>query len=271
MANKRLAQAFENSANARIGVVDIELAPYNPASIAAYNATNTYRRIGTIAPGSAKPEFAREKFAIERGLPKTKVKSLIVGQSGKFACDVDEYGAYTVEVANGGADMIRTTTNATTVSAAPAPTAQVFTVGAIGTITAGDLISVTIASLGSQVFDRVVDSVSTNQISLRDPLPVAPASGDAVAEVTLVQQPIGGVDVKYYTARLVYTDTDGNQAIMHLPKVESTGKLAPDFKAAENAVLPMEFEVHGVLQTINGKTDYYLGSHYLIPANGTTL
>lgn len=270
MANKRLAQAFENSAAVRIGVVDIEIAPYNPASVVAYNATNKYERIGTIVPGTAKPEFTREKFKLERGLPKTTVKSLITGQSGKFGAEVDEYSPRAVEIANGGARMVRTTTNATTVSAAPAPTTQVFTVAAVGTIAAGDWLAITIASLG-QTYDRAVDSISGSAITLRDPLPVAPAAGDAVAEVSLIQQAIGGTETEYVTARLVYTDADGNQAIMHMPKVESTGKLAPDWKPNENATLPMEFDVHGTLQTINGKQDYYLGSHYFIPAGGTTV
>lgn len=269
MADERLAQTPVNSEAVRVGVVDLELAPFNPAAIAAHNADSKFERVGTLVPGSAQPEFTREWFELMRGLPQTAIKSMIIGQEGTFPAELDEYTAKAIEIANGGASMIRTTTSATTVSAAPPPTKQVFTVAAIGTIAVNDWVAVTIASVG-KTFDAKVKSIAGSAITLYDPLPVAPVSTDAVAKVTAWQQPIGGVETKEYTARLVFTDTAGDKAILHMPKVMSRGRLAPGWNANEQAIIPLEFKVYGIQQTINGKTDFYLGSHYLIPAGSYT-
>lgn len=265
MADARLAQLLTNSDAVRVGVLDFEIATYNSASLVAYNTDAAFERIGTLVPGSYKPDLGREEFDLMRGLPKTAIKSFVIGQEGKMSLELDEYTARAIEIVNGGQAMIRTTSGATTVSAAPAPTTTVFTVASIGSIVAGKWIAVTIASLG-KTFDRKVLSVAGSAITLQDPLPAAPASTDAVALVTSWQNPGGGTSKTYYTARGVFTDTYGDKSYLYFPKVASTGKFAPDFKAGENAIIPMEFKVYGTQMTVGSVTDFYLFHHYIVPA-----
>lgn len=264
MADARLAQLPVVEGAIRIGTVDVEVAPYSAGSLVAYNTDASFERIGIIEPGSLKPEAIREFFKLERGLPKSLVKKVVIGQSMNVPLDLSEYTQRAVEIANGGTAMTRTTANATTIKTATTPSTTTLELTTATGYALNKWVAITIASLG-RTFDRKIKSISSGVITF-DALPTTPVVGDAVATISEWQLAGGGSTVMEFTMRLVYVDTYGDKAIVYLPRVSTAGKFAPDFKADANAVLPIEFDVHAVQSVFNGITDYWLYHHYLIPA-----
>lgn len=264
MADKRLQQLPTVEDAHRVTVVDVEVAPYVPGALVAYNADTSFERLGTIEPGSAKLEGNREFFKLERGLPKSLIKKFVIGQDAKLPIELGEYTMRAVEVANGGTAMARTTTSATTVKTATTPTTTTMNLTTATGYAKGKWVSITIAALG-RTFDRKIKAIAGDLITI-DELPQAPAVGDAVAVVTDFQLALGGTEVMEFTMRLVFVDQNGDKGIIYCPRVSSTGKFAPVFNPDKNAVIPIEFDVHATQMTWNGKTDFFPAVHYLIPA-----
>lgn len=257
MADPRLAQIPTIYDAIRLGSVDFEIAPLGTA----YDADSAFERLGIIVPGSYSFEPDREHYELKAGVPRTTIKEFVIGQSGSASCELMEITPRSVEIANGGHKTVYTTTDATTVSAAPAPTTSVFTVAAIGTIKVGSWITVVV---GGETLVRKVKAVNAMAITV-DPLPSAPASGAAVAKITSAQTPGGGTKIVECTARAVFTDIYDDRFIYYFPKVVSKMKGA-DFKdGTSEAILPLEFNLHGVQSTVNGSTDLYLYHTYFLP------
>ncbi len=259
---ERMLQSWTNPGAVRGGlVVDIEIAPLGTTYD---DATGKWERLGTIEPGSYKLDAEREKYVVERGYPKARAFSLIMGQKGNVSFTLDEVTAKAFEIANGGTATEYTTTSATTVSASPSPTTTVFTVAAIGTIAAGKWILHTNAS--GQKFMRKVASVATNAITLASPLPAAPASGDAIALVTSTRNVIGGDGIQQFCLRAVVCDQQGDKEVLYFKQAEPDGKLSPNFDPTKHAQIPMTFDLYGYSATVNGSTKFILGEIYVINA-----
>lgn len=258
MADPRLGQLPTIYDAIRLGVVDFEIAPLGTA----YDADASFERLGRIVPGSFSLEAERELYNVEAGVPKSIIKSFVIGQSGTVGVELMELTPRAIDVANGGQKAVYTTTDATTVSAAPVPTTSVFTVAAIGTIKAGSWITVVV---GSEALVRKVKAINGSAITV-DALPAAPESGAAIAKITSAQVPGGGTQIQERTARAVFTDVYDDRFIYYFPKVVSTGGMAPDFKdGASEAVLPLEFNLHGVQATVDGNTDTFLYHSHFVP------
>lgn len=264
MADPRLSQNFTNQDAVRLGTVDFEVAALGTAAIASGAlVTAGWERLGTMEPGSFKPSIDIEQFDMERGFPKAPVKQFKIGQKGSIAFNLDEYTARAVEVLNGGNDMVRTTASATTVAATPAPTTTVFTLTSATGYLAGDWLVHTDAN--GKKWDRKIKSISGAAVTLYDPLPAAPASGDAIAKVTLWQVGGGGSKIAQLTGRMIFVDTYDDTVCVHFPKIQFGGKWAPEFKQDANSMLPMEATVIATQQTIGSVTDFLLYQHYIIP------
>jgi len=271
MADARLAQTLINQDSARVGVFSFEVAPFAIHAKAERIAdpSTIFQPLGIIDPMSFKGEFSRELLDLFLGMPKTKAKSFVIGQSGNVEFSWLEYNAGTIELVAGGHPVIRTTSGATTIIASPVPTVSVFTVTTlpVGTAT-GKYISVTYASgaMSGQTVDRKVLSVATAAITLLDPLPIAPTTGDAVALLTDWDQAVGGIEIVEKCGRIIYTDSEGDKAIAYLPKFISVGPYV--FGGGENEVMkvPVKLDCRGVQEAVGSKTDYILARQYLIPA-----
>jgi len=264
MANKRLAQTLSIADAARIGVVDFEIAAVGTA----YNAANGWRRVGTLEPGSYKPDLGREKYHLEVGLPKTPVKGFVVGQKGTIGMNVLEYTAKGIEVANGGNSLTRTTGTSTTVAAGTISKTS-FPVASAAGLAVGTWIAITLSAIGITE-DRKITAINGTTITV-DELPATPVATDVVAPITGWSMAGGGTKIVQYAGRMIFTDTYGDQAVRYFPLIEPTGKLAEDFGDGTKVVmLPLEFDVYGSNMTVNGDTDLFLYVNYMIPATGGT-
>jgi len=261
-----MAQEFTNQDATRLGVVDFEIADTGTACIAGTAlVTAGWERIGTMEPESFKPSVEIGQFDLERGFPKAPVKSWKISQKGSIAFNLDEYTARAVQISNGGGDLVRTTANATTVAANPAPTTTVFALaaGQGANYLANDWIVHTDAA--GKKWDRKIKSVSGDTLTLLDPLPAAPAAADAIAKVTMWESGGGGSEILQMTGRMIFVDTYDDIICVHFPKIQFTGKFEPEYKQESNTMLPMEATVFATKQTINGKADHRLFRHYTIP------
>lgn len=258
MANARLAQLPTIADAVRLGVVDIEIAALGTA----YNVDASYERLGTIVPGSYKPDISRDMYMVKRGLPQIATKTFAIGMTGKVAFDLSEITPRAIDVANGGQAPVVTSTSATTVAVSPTPTTTTFSVASATGYAVGNWITV-VTTAGT--ITRKITALSGVAITV-DALPVAPASGAAVNKITNIQVPGGGVQIVERTMRAIFTDSYDDQFIWHFPKVMTTGKMAFDAKdAASEAILSMEFDLFGTQSTVGGNTDYFLYHSYFVP------
>lgn len=257
MADARLAQLPTIYDAIRLGVVDFEIAALGTA----YDADASYERLGTIVPGSYKPELGREIYKVKRGLPKIASKSFAIGMEGKVAFDLGEITARAIDVQNGGLAPVVTSTAATTTTAAAATTTS-FTLTTATGYALGNWISVVV---GSATYYRKITALNGAVVTV-DALPAAPSTGAAVTKVTSIQVAGGGTTIVERTGRAVFTDVYGDKFIWHFPKITATGEMGFDAKDGESeAILAMAFDVYGTQSTVGGTADYFLYHSYFVP------
>jgi hypothetical protein len=259
-----LSQELLHERNVRIGVVDVFTAPEGTPE---NDQTGKWVWEGVIEAGSESYDFPAEMFELKTGHPNTTKVQAVIGRDGTVGFTFDEYTARAVDLAAGGAPTTKdygASPAPDTVAAAPAPTTTKFTLETAGAgIVIGQRIEVETANGLEDTYIEDYDE-ATGEVTVKPALSAAPAAGNDVKWIRQYVKPIGGFAVPKKALKTVFTDRNGEQAIIYVPCVSSVGNYQPNFAdARSNAKIPVQLRAYGKEVTLDGKKQPIVAYHYL--------
>lgn len=257
-----MAQALTANKNARVGIVDVYVAP----ELTTENAASGWQYVGVMDPGSFQPNFNKDKFVLETGFPRTVKIEAVTRVNGALSFTLTEYNTVGLDLACGsGAPSVTyaTTPTATTVAASPTPTTTSFGLTSNTNYAVGQLLEITL-STGKEYAYLIGLNGSTATVA--PALSAAPVSTNAVKAVKDMQFALGTSVIPRKAFKAVFTDQNGDQAVIYCPSVGVSGGYSPNFADAQNnAKIPITLQAYGVAATWNGVSESIVGYTFLRP------
>lgn len=231
---------------ALVGTVSLFWAP----RLTAWDTANAWNWLGRLAPNAYKADTGRTIYDLVSGIPKTPKESFVIEVKGTVEATFREISTDVALIANGnGYREAMMTVNgvgpiATTIDAAPAPTAEQIDLTNAAGFAVDDDIEVEFAD-GTKRYTRIIALAGT-LADVFPRFPAAPAAGDDVRKVQAWHFIDGGVDIQRIALMAIFQAAGNTQVVSHFADARSEG-FAPDFKHEDGteAVVPVMFKLFG--------------------------
>jgi hypothetical protein len=177
----------------------IYLSP-SPITTKTSVATEYFRNLGAVEKGNQSTfEYNMEKLEWKSGTPSKTVYEAIINETINFNAPLSELSPLVMGMLF-NSDMAVTLAGGTsTVEASPAPTTKTFTVASAIDFVEGDYIEIDLGTGGTaDLHYRMIESISGAAITLDEALKEAPATGDTVKEVSVMDFDFGASTVPKY-------------------------------------------------------------------------
>jgi len=263
-----LAQALLGGNNLRVGVFDFFEAPALTLPFPADDSI--WLPLGVAEPGSLKFDPQIEEYEFVSGLPETTKKLYKVAMKGQCDINISEYTAFALRAAVGGdepAQLYRKDTEAGKIIAAAGSTqSQVkFTTAADAlAFNIDDEVEVQVVTTGTTTNIGFGSGKAISYVTARDgaagTIDVYPklfalpkATDGLVKAIGGWKQFVGTATVRQKAYRAIFTDINGEQVVIWIPKAQSSGGFAPNAPNKKELMLPLKLKAFGVTGTSIGE------------------
>ena len=227
-----------------------------------------WRATGETDPASVNFNPVKTTDEVITGMPMSLKEEHIISMGGDFGLTLKEMTPEMQHVINGTSASVNYTLDTTTTTAVDTttttPTSTTFgvTAGGGAAFTVGNTIRITHDSAGTYGGPhynlREIESISTDAITIKGYLDIAPSAGSTVVKVTQTDVYDGGETTKYHKARVLVGCNNGNYLNIFCPKVStvSTG-FKPEYKD-KTFQYPISLKLLADTATIDGVSQQYI-------------
>jgi hypothetical protein len=226
--------------------------------------------MGVAEPGSLKFDPQIEEYEFVSGLPETTKKLYKVAMKGEASLNVSEYTAFALRAAVGGDEpsalyrkdletgkLLHATTpgSATQIKFATAADAGLFKVDdeiEVAVVTTGSVTNIGWGAGKAISYATKIDAAA-GTIDVYPKLFAAPIAGGLVKAIGGWKQFVGTATVREKAYRFIFTDINGEQVVIWVPKAQSSGGFSPGFPNKKEAMLPLKLKAFGVTGTSIGE------------------